>query len=77
MGRRDRDDGSRRQPRAGRASRLADACPEFAAYVDARIEERLALPRDEWPEDALTRFLVTEVDGERSSRATSARRSCS
>jgi cytochrome P450 len=49
----------------GASIATADACPEFAAYVDARISERLALPRDAWPQDALTRFLVTEVDGER------------
>jgi cytochrome P450 len=50
---------------SGTSLSMGDACPEFAAYVDARIAERLALPRDGWPEDALTRFLVTEVDGER------------
>jgi len=50
---------------SGTSLSMGDACPEFAAYVDARIEERRALPRDQWPEDALTRFLVTEVDGER------------
>jgi cytochrome P450 len=49
----------------GTSLSMGDACPDFAAYVDARIDERLAQPRDEWPEDALTRFLVTEVDGER------------
>jgi cytochrome P450 len=59
--------GSRFQAAAASATSLSmgDACPEFAAYVDARIEERLALDRDSWPPDALTRFLVTEVDGER------------
>jgi cytochrome P450 len=50
---------------SGTSLSMGDACPEFAAYVDARIEERMALPRAEWPEDALTRFLVTDVDGER------------
>jgi cytochrome P450 len=49
----------------GTSITAADANPEQASYVDGKIEERLALPRDEWPEDALTRFLVTEVDGER------------
>jgi cytochrome P450 len=44
---------------------IADLNPEQTAYVDCKIEERLALPREEWPEDALTRFLVTEVEGER------------
>jgi cytochrome P450 len=59
--------GKRFQEAAAQGTSLAaaDACPEFAAYVDARIEERLALPRGSWPEDAMTRFLVTEVDGER------------
>jgi cytochrome P450 len=59
--------GSRFQAAAasGTSLSMGDACPEFAAYVDARIEERLALDRDSWPQDALTRFLVTEVDGER------------
>jgi cytochrome P450 len=59
--------GTRFQAAAANGTNLSmgDACPEFAAYVDARIEERRSLPRDEWPEDALTRFLVTEVDGER------------
>jgi cytochrome P450 len=33
--------------------------------VDERIAERTALPRGRWPQDALTRFLDTEVDGER------------
>jgi cytochrome P450 len=38
-------------------SRLSD-------YIDARIAERVALPREEWPSDALTRFLIADVDGE-------------
>jgi cytochrome P450 len=49
----------------GKSLVAADANPEQAAYIDQKIEERLALPRDEWAEDALTRFLVTEVEGER------------
>ena len=49
----------------GTSISAADANPEQAEYIDRKIEERLALPRDEWPEDALTRFLVTEVEGER------------
>jgi cytochrome P450 len=49
----------------GASIAAADANPEQAEYIDRKIEERLALPRDEWPEDALTRFLVTEVEGER------------
>jgi cytochrome P450 len=42
----------------------ADLNPEQRDYIDDKIQERLALPREEWPEDALTRFLLTEVDGE-------------
>jgi cytochrome P450 len=59
--------GRRFQEAAARGTTLAaaDANPEQARYVDEKIEARLALPREEWPEDALTRFLVTEVDGER------------
>ena len=48
----------------GESIRMADLNPEQRDYVDGKIEERLALPRDEWPEDAITRFLTTEVDGE-------------
>jgi len=50
---------------SGTTLSAAAANPDQAQYVDQKIEERLALPREEWPEDALTRFLVTEVDGER------------
>jgi cytochrome P450 len=49
----------------GESITLAEVNPELRDYVDARIEERLALPSDEWPQDALTRFLVTDVEGER------------
>jgi cytochrome P450 len=48
----------------GESVRMADLNPEQRDYVDAKIQERLALPREKWPEDALTRFLTTEVDGE-------------
>jgi cytochrome P450 len=48
----------------GESIRMADLNPEQRDYVDGKIQERLALPRDEWPEDAITRFLTTEVDGE-------------
>src|SRR5262245_8668235 len=62
-----RDAGRRYQEAAagGTSIAIGDANPEQTSYVDARIAERLALPNDEWPEDALTRFLVTEVEGER------------
>jgi cytochrome P450 len=48
----------------GESIRMADLNPEQRDYVDGKLQERLALPRDEWPEDAITRFLATEVDGE-------------
>jgi cytochrome P450 len=41
----------------------ADLTPDFAAYVDDRIDERLALPRAHWPEDGLTHILTAEIDG--------------
>jgi cytochrome P450 len=47
----------------GRPMSMAAAVPEFTQYVDDRIAERLAMPEAEWPQDALTRFLGTEVDG--------------
>lgn len=47
----------------GRTISMAEAVPEFTEYVDARIAERLAQPEVEWPPDALTRFLTTEIDG--------------
>ena len=53
----------RRSPRA-RASRWPTLNPEQRSYIDEKIQERLELPRDAWPEDAITRFLTTEVDGE-------------
>jgi len=49
---------------AGESIKMADLNPEQRSYIDAKLQERLALPREEWPEDAITRFLVTEVDGE-------------
>jgi len=48
----------------GESIKMADLNPEQRSYIDQKIEERLELPRDEWPEDAITRFLTTEVDGE-------------
>jgi cytochrome P450 len=47
----------------GRPLSMADGAPEFAQYVDDRIDARLATPRDEWPNDALSRFFTTEIDG--------------
>jgi cytochrome P450 len=49
----------------GKSISMADSSDGLSRYVDDRIEERTALLREDWPEDALTRFLVTEVDGER------------
>jgi cytochrome P450 PksS len=50
---------------AGESLSLRDACPEMASYVEGRIVERQALPDEQWPNDALTRFLRTDVEGER------------
>jgi len=47
----------------GAARGLCDTHPEFAAYVQEQIDRRRAL--DDPPDDVITRFLVTEVDGER------------
>jgi cytochrome P450 len=47
----------------GRPMSMAEAVPAFAQYVDDRIDERLAMPREEWPNDALSRFFTTEIDG--------------
>ena len=61
-------EGARRYQEAaakGTSVSIAEANPEQCQYVDDRIAERIAMPREEWPEDALTRFLVTEVEGER------------
>jgi cytochrome P450 len=44
---------------------LRQASPQMAGYVDDRIAEREATDKETWPQDALTRFLTTEVDGER------------
>jgi cytochrome P450 len=49
----------------GRTISMAEAVPEFTAYVEQRITERQALPEADWPHDALTRFLTTEIDGVR------------
>jgi cytochrome P450 len=49
----------------GTSLSMIDANPEMAAYVMRQIEARLAMPSASWPEDALSRFLSTDVDGER------------
>jgi cytochrome P450 len=50
---------------SGQSISIAESSPEMRDHVDARIAERLALPPEEWPMDALSRFLTTEVEGER------------
>ncbi len=49
----------------GRSIAIRDACPAMTVYVEEQIAARRAMPVDSWPNDALTRFLTTEVDGER------------
>jgi cytochrome P450 len=49
---------------SGESIAAADLNPEQRDYIDQKIQARLARPAAEWPEDALTRFLVTEVDGD-------------
>ncbi|MCU1483510.1 MAG: Cytochrome [Actinomycetia bacterium] len=41
---------------------LSDYHPEFAAYLQAHIDHRRGMPDP--PDDVITRFLVTDVDGE-------------
>ena len=48
----------------GRSISMREGSPEMARYVDDRIAERVAFPSEEWPNDALTRFLTTEVNGD-------------
>ncbi len=48
----------------GHSVSIEQTASSLGGYVGERLDERLALPRDQWPNDALTRFLVTEVDGE-------------
>jgi cytochrome P450 len=52
----------------GRSISMAEACPEGATYVGRQIDQRLQLESDRWPNDALSRFLTTEVDGRTLSR---------
>ncbi|HEY3669583.1 MAG TPA: cytochrome P450 [Acidimicrobiia bacterium] len=49
----------------GRSISMAEAVPEFTQYVDDRIAQRLATPEADWPQDALTRFLSTDIEGVR------------
>jgi cytochrome P450 len=51
--------------RTERGEGFAAAFPEFAGYIDARIDERLAQVRNgSAPDDVLTRLVSLEVDGE-------------
>ncbi|HEY6532723.1 MAG TPA: cytochrome P450 [Acidimicrobiales bacterium] len=61
-----RESGGRMQQAAqtGKSIAIADANPRLTAYVDEQIAARRALSQDEWPQDALTRFLRAEIDGE-------------
>lgn len=52
--------------RSGRGEGFVNAFPEFAGYIDAQIEQRLA-PGGE-RDDIITRLAGLEVDGERLSR---------
>jgi cytochrome P450 len=48
----------------GRSISMREGSPEMAQYVDERIAERALVPVEDWPNDALSRFLTTAVDGE-------------
>ena len=51
--------------RTDRGEGFAAAFPEFAGYIDARIDERLVLVRDgAAPDDVLTRLVSLEIDDE-------------
>jgi len=57
--------------RSARGEGFADAFPDFAGYIDARIEDRaaeLAAGRNDRPDEVLTRLIQLEVDGQRLSR---------
>ena len=47
---------------AGRPQTLSETHPEFAAYIQSHIDRRRAM--DDPPDDVITRFLRTDVDGE-------------
>lgn len=48
--------------RPGIGIALGDLHPEFAAYVDDRVEARLATDAGQWPDDGLTRLLTEPVE---------------
>ena len=49
----------------GNSGTIAGLVPAFGAYIEERVDARVALPRGAWPDDGLTRLLTTEVEGER------------
>lgn len=49
----------------GSTMSYADLCPDFAAYVDERIAERMDIPESNWPDDGLSHLLHAEIDGRR------------
>ena len=53
----------------GRGGSLKTIHPVFAAYVEAKIEARAAIPEADWPDDGLTKLLTAEVEGARLSPA--------
>ncbi|MFP8875509.1 MAG: cytochrome P450 [Myxococcota bacterium] len=55
--------------RPGTDLALREIHPVFSTYVEKRLAERLALPESEWPEDGISKLLVSEVEGERLSPA--------
>lgn len=55
------------QQAATEPATLSDLHPEFAAYLDAHIDRRLEA--SDPPDDVITRFLRTDVDGELLGRA--------
>ena len=48
--------------RPGIGTTLGDLHPEYAAYVDERVETRLATDPEQWPDDGLTRLLTEPVE---------------
>ena len=48
--------------RPGVGTTLGDLHPEFAAYVDERVNARLAIEPEQWPDDGLTRLLTEPVE---------------
>ena len=51
--------------RPGTDLALPQIHPVFAAYVERRLAERMALPESEWPDDGISKLLRGEVEGRR------------